>query len=56
MAKLLEDIHPGEILPEDFMKPMGIPARQLVADIEVSPVRISEVVNGTRPIARLLKP
>ena len=50
MAKLLEEIHPGEILLEDFMKPMGISARQLAADIDVSPSRISDVVNGTRPI------
>lgn len=50
MAKLLEEIHPGEILLEDFMKPMGITARQLAADIDVSPSRISELVNGTRPI------
>ena len=50
MAKLLEEIHPGEILLEDFMKPMGISARQLSGDIDVSPSRISELVNGTRPI------
>lgn len=50
MAKLLEEIHPGEILLEDFMKPMGISARKLSADIDVSPSRISEVVNGARPI------
>ena len=50
MAKLLEEIHPGEILLEDFMKPMGISARQLAADIDVSPSRISELVNGRRPI------
>jgi len=50
MAKLLEEIHPGEILLEDFMKPMGISARQLAADIDVSPSRISELVNGTRPL------
>jgi len=50
MAKLLEEIHPGEILLEDFMKPLGITARQLAADIDVSPSRISELVNGTRPI------
>jgi addiction module HigA family antidote len=50
MAELLEEIHPGEILLEDFMKPMGISARQLAADIDVSPSRISEVVNGQRPI------
>jgi antitoxin HigA-1 len=50
MAKLLDEIHPGEVLLEDFMKPMGISARQLAADIDVSPSRISEVVNSLRPI------
>ena len=50
MAKLLEEIHPGEILLEEFMKPMEISARQLAADIDVSPSRISELVNGQRPI------
>lgn len=50
MAELLEEIHPGEILLEDFMKPMGISARQLAADIDVPPSRISELVNGKRPI------
>lgn len=50
MAELLEEIHPGEILLEDFMKPLGISARQLAADIDVSPSRISELVHGTRPI------
>ena len=48
--KLLDEIHPGEILLEDFMKPMGITARQLAADIDVSPSRISEIVHGARPI------
>ena len=49
-TKLLDEIHPGEILLEDFMKPMGLTARQLAADIDVSPSRISEIVHGTRPI------
>ena len=50
MAELLDEIHPGEILLEDFMKPMGISARQLAADIDVSPSRISDLVHGRRPI------
>ena len=50
MAKLLDEIHPGEILLEEFMKPMGITARQLAADIDVSPSRISDLVHGRRPI------
>ena len=50
MTEVLDEIHPGEILLEDFMKPMGISARQLAADIDVSPSRISDLVNGNRPI------
>ena len=47
--ELLDEIHPGEILLEDFMKPMGIGARQLASDTDLSPRRISELVNGQRP-------
>ena len=50
MTKRLQEIHPGEILLEEFMKPMGITARRLSADIDVSASRISEIVNGQRPI------
>lgn len=50
MTELLDEIHPGEILLEDFMKPVGITARQLAADIDVSPSRISDLVNGNRPV------
>ena len=48
--KLLDEIHPGEILLEEFMKPLGITARQLAADMDVPPSRISDIVNGARPI------
>ena len=47
--KLLDEIHPGEILLEDCMKPLGITARQLAADMDVPPSRISDIVNGARP-------
>jgi antitoxin HigA-1 len=50
MTELLDEIHPGEILLEGFMKSMGITARQLAADMDVPPSRISDVVNGKRPI------
>ena len=50
MAQMLDETHPGEILLEDFMKPMKITARQLAADIDLSPSRISEIVHGSRPI------
>ncbi len=50
MVKLLDEIHPGEILLEEFMRPLGITAQQLAADIDVSPSRISDIVHGNRPI------
>lgn len=50
MSEMLEEIHPGEILLEEFMKPREITARQVAADIDVPPSRISEIVNGRRPI------
>ena len=51
MTKLLDEIHPGEILKEDFMVPMGITTRQLSADLDVTTSRISEIVNGKRAIS-----
>ena len=51
MTALLDAIHPGEILLEEFMRPMGITGRQMASDIDVSPSRISEIVHGTRPIS-----
>lgn len=46
----LDEIHPGEILLEDFMIPMKITARQLAADIDVPPSRISDIVHGRHPV------
>ncbi len=48
--KLLDPIHPGEILFEEFMKPMGISINRLARDIAVPPGRISAIVNGPRAI------
>ena len=48
--KLLDPIHPGEILLEDFMKPMGVSTNRLARDIVVPPGRISAIVNGKRAI------
>ena len=50
MGKKLEEIHPGEILIEEFLRPMGITNARLAADIDVPTSRISEIVNGHRPI------
>jgi addiction module HigA family antidote len=48
--KKLEPIHPGEVLLEDFMKPMGISINRLARDIMVPPNRVSAIVNGARSI------
>ncbi len=48
--KLLEPIHQGEILLEEFMKPMEISINRLARDIAVPPGRISAIVNGKRAI------
>lgn len=49
-TKLLDPIHPGEILLEEFMKPLGISINRLARDVAVPPGRISAIVNGTRAI------
>ena len=48
--KLLDSIHPGEILLEEFMKPLGISINRLAREIAVPPGRISAIVNGKRAI------
>ena len=48
--KLLEPIHPGEILLEELMRPMGISINRLARDIVVPPGRVSAIVNGKRAI------
>ena len=49
-AKLLDPIPPGEILYEDFMKPLGVSMNALAREIAVPPNRISDIVNGKRSI------
>ncbi len=44
--KLLDPIHPGEILLEDFMRPLGVSINRLAREIAVPPGRISEIVHG----------
>jgi len=50
MDETLSPIHPGEILLEDFMKPLGLSQYRLAHDIGVTPIRISQIVNGQRAI------
>jgi antitoxin HigA-1 len=48
--KKLPPIHPGEILKEEFLEPMGISQYRLAKDISVPPRRINEIVHGKRAI------
>lgn len=49
MAKL-KNIHPGEILSEEFLIPFNITAYKLAKDIEIPQTRIAEIVKGNRRI------
>jgi addiction module HigA family antidote len=49
--QLLPPIHPGEILLEEFLEPMGISQYRLAKDIGVPPRRINEIVQGKRAIS-----
>jgi addiction module HigA family antidote len=46
----LSPVHPGEILLEEFMKPMNISQYKLAKDLHVGAIRISEIIHGKRSI------
>ncbi len=46
----IPNIHPGEILSEDFLKPMGISAYRLSKGANIDQTRISEIVRGKRSV------
>ena len=50
MNKKIPPIHPGEILLEEFLKPMNISQNKIAMDIRVPPRRINEIVLGKRRI------
>ena len=49
-AGLLDPIHPGEVLVEDFMKPLGVSQNRLARDIDVPVSRVAGIVKGERAI------
>ena len=49
-TKTLPPIHPGEVLLEEFLSPMGISQYRLAKDTSVPPRRINEIVHGKRAI------
>lgn len=49
-GKKIPPVHPGEVLMEEFLRPMNITQYRLAKDISVSPRRINEIVHGERSV------
>ena len=49
-TKKIEPVHPGEILSEEFLKPLNVSQYRLAKDISVPARRINEIVHGKRSI------
>jgi addiction module HigA family antidote len=50
MKKKLHSVHPGEVLLEEFLKPMGLSQNRLAMNIAVPARRINEIVLGKRAV------
>jgi addiction module HigA family antidote len=51
MKKTMAPIHPGEVLLEDFLEPLGVTQHRLAVSVGVPPRRINEIVHGKRGIS-----
>ena len=51
MTRKLPPIHPGEVLREEFMQPLGLSSNALARALEVTPARINEIVRERRGIS-----
>ncbi len=49
--KKIPNVHPGEILNEEFLLPIGITAYRLAKETKLNPTRISEIIHGKRGIS-----
>jgi addiction module HigA family antidote len=49
-AKLQDPVHPGEILREDFLKPLGLTVNKLALELHVPATRVAEIVHGRRRV------
>jgi len=48
--KRLNNIHPGEVLLEEFLKPLGISAYRLSKDLNIPQTRVSQIIKGKRKV------
>lgn len=51
MGRRLKNVHPGEVLAEEFLQPLEVSAYRLAKDIGVPATRISEILHGRRAIS-----
>src|SRR5580700_756478 len=49
-GKLMDPVHPGEILREDFLKPLGLTVNKLALELHVPATRVAEIVHGRRRV------
>ena len=49
-ARKLSPVHPGEVLQEEFLRPLGVSQYRLAKEISVPPRRVNEIVHGSRAI------
>ncbi|PZC44662.1 MAG: Plasmid maintenance system antidote protein VapI, contains XRE-type HTH domain [Chloroflexi bacterium] len=49
-VETLQPVHPGEVLLEEFLTPLGVSQSRLAKDMSVPPRRINEIVHGKRAI------
>jgi antitoxin HigA-1 len=50
VSNRMRPIHPGEILREEYMLPLGLSANALAKDLRVTPARINDIVRGRRAV------
>lgn len=50
MGRRLKNVHPGEVLAEEFLTPLGVSAYRLAKEIGVPATRVSEILHGRRAI------
>lgn len=51
MSSRLKPVHPGDVLREDFMKPLGLSAYKVAKAIGVAPIQISQITRGRRAVS-----
>jgi addiction module HigA family antidote len=51
MKAKLDPVHPGEVLKEDFLVPLGITPYRLAQELSIPPIRVTQIINGKRAVS-----